>query len=99
MEVLRNVILSLCVLCVFAFAYFLMTQLDKFLEENRKTMKKEDEKREPSCVMLTGEVSDEEIVEELRRFRNRHNETCIILYGGSDTELSKSIEEYNGQNR
>lgn len=92
MEVWRDIALAISVLGVFVFGFFLMARLDKFLEENRKAIEKEEEKKEPSCVMLTEEMSDEEIVQEIRRFRETHEGTRIILYDSSDTELSESIE-------
>ena len=97
MEVWRDIILIISVLCVFVFGYFLMARLDKFLEENRKAIEKEEEKKEPSCVMLTEEMSDEDIVEEVKKFRETHKGTRIILYDSSDTELSESIEYHTDQ--
>ncbi len=93
-EVWRDVLLILCVLGVFVFGYFLMARLDKFLDENRKAIEKENEKREPSCVMLTEEMSDEEIAIEVKRFRDKHASARIVLYDSSDTELSESMEYY-----
>ena len=43
MEVWRDVLLILCVLGVLVFGYFLMARLDKFLDENRKAIEKENE--------------------------------------------------------
>ena len=97
MEVWRDILLILCVLGVFVFGYFLMARLDKFLEENRKAIEKEEEKKEPSCVMLTEEMSDEDIVEEVKKFRETHEGKRIILYESSDTELSESIEHHTDQ--
>ena len=97
MEVWRDIILIISVLGVFVFGYFLMARLDKFLDENRKAIEKEEEKKEPSCILLTEEMSDEDIAEELRKFRETHEGTRIILYDGSDTELSESIEYHTDQ--
>ncbi len=94
MEVWRGIALGILVLGVFVFGYFLMARLDKFLDENRKTIEKENEKREPSCVMLTEEMSDEEIATEVKRFRNKHAGAQIVLYDSSDTELSESMDYY-----
>lgn len=99
MDVLRDIILILSVLGIFVFIYFLMKRLDKFLNENRKTIEKENEKKEPSCVMLTEEMSDEEIAEEVRRFRQKHESTRIVIYDSTDTELSESIEYHPEQKR
>ena len=99
MEVWRDILLILCVPGVFVFGYFLMTRLDKFLEENRKTIENENESREPSCVMLTEEMSDEEIATEVKRFRDKHASARIILYDSADTELSKNMDYYADRNR
>ena len=99
MEVWRDILLILCVLGVFVFGYFLMARLDKFLEENRKTIEKENEKREPSYVMLTEEMSDEEIATEVKRFRDKHASARIVLYDSTDTELSESMDYYADRNR
>ena len=94
MEVWRNIVLVVSVLSVFVFGCFLMTRLDKFLDENRKAMEKENEKKEPSCVLLTEELSDEEIVIEVKRFRDKHASARIVLYDSLDTELSESMDYY-----
>ena len=99
MEVWRDILLILCVLEVFVFGYFPMARLDKFLDENRKTIENENENREPSCVMLTEEMSDEEIATEVKRFRDKHASARIILYDSADTELSESMDYYADRNR
>lgn len=97
MEVWRDIILIISVLGVFVFGYFLMARLDKFLNENRKTIENENENREPSCVMLTEEMSDEEIATEVKRFRDKHASARIVLYDSADTELSESMDYYAGR--
>lgn len=99
MEVWRDIWLILCVLGVFVFEYFLMARLDKFLGENRKAIKKENEKREPSCVMLTEEMSDEEIATEVKRFRDKHASVRIVLYDSTDTKLSERMDYYADRKR
>ena len=97
MGVWRDILLILCVLGVFVFGYFLMARLDKFLDENRKAIDKENEKREPSCIMLTEQMSDEEIATEVKRFRDKHIGARIVLYDSLDTELSESMDYYAGR--
>ena len=99
MEVWRDFLLILCVLGVFVFGYFLMARLDKFLDENRKAIENENEKKEPTCIMLTEEMSDEEIATEVKRFRDKHASARIVLYDCTDTELSNSINYYADRNR
>ena len=92
MDVWGSIILILAMSGVFAFGFYLMTKLDKFLDENRKAIEKENESREPSCVMLTNSLTDDEILEEIRRFRNRHKESHILIYDSSQTELPEEME-------
>lgn len=99
MDVLRDILLIISVLGVFVFGYFLMARLDKFLDENRKAIEKKNEMKEPSCVMLTEEMSDEEITEEVRRFREKHESIRIVLYDSTETELSESMEHHTDRKR
>ena len=99
MEVWRDIILIISVLGVFVFGYFLMARLDKFLDDNRKTIENENDNREPSCVMLTEEMSDEEIATEVKRLRDKHTSARIVLYDSTDTELSESMDYYADRNR
>ena len=99
MEVWRDTVLGISVLSVFVFGYFLMARLDKFLDENRKAIENENEKKEPTCIMLTEEMSDEEIATEVKRFRDKHASARIVLYDSADTELSESMDYYADRNR
>lgn len=96
---MKEVILIIAILGAFVYGYFLMAKLDKFLDKNRKAIEREIEKKEPSCVMLTEEMSEEEIAEEVRHFRDKHKGTRVVLYDSSDTELSESIEYHTEQKR
>lgn len=41
--------------------------------------------------MLTNSLTDEEILEEIRRFRKRHEDINVLLYDSSHTELMNSM--------
>ncbi len=99
MEVWRDIALVVSVLGLFLFGYFLIARLDKFLDENRKAIEKENEKKEPSCVMLTEEMSDEEVITEVKRFRDKHAGARIVLYDSSDAELSESMAYYSDRKK
>ena len=57
--VVRDIILVVAVLGVMVFGFFVMKRLDKFLDENRKRIEQEEKEKEPSCVMLTTDMTDE----------------------------------------
>ena len=85
---MKDVILMGAVLGAFVFGYFLMIRLDRFLDENRDAIKSTTEKKVPSCVMLTEELSEKEIAEEIRRFRETHKDTYILLCNGTEKDAS-----------
>lgn len=91
MGVWSSIILILAMSGVFGFGFYLMTKLDKFLDENRKAIEKENESCEPSCVMLANSLTDEEILEEIRRFRKHHEDINVLLYDSPHTELMNSM--------
>ncbi len=97
MDVPRDIILIVLVLGIFAFGYFLMARIDKFLAVNRKAIEKENEKKEPSCVMLAEDMTDAEVAEEVRNFRKKHKGARIILYDSQDTEISEIAAHYTEQ--
>ena len=92
MDVWGDIILILAMAGLFAFGFYPMTRLDKFLDENRKAIEKESESFASSYVMLTDFLTDEEMMEEIRRFRSRHEETHVLLYDSSHAESAEEKE-------
>ena len=76
---LAELLLIVSLLGVFIFGFFLMGRLDRFLDENRKALLKENEFREPSEILLPQGLSDSEILSEIHRFRETHGTVDIIL--------------------
>ena len=81
-----ELLLIVSLLAVFVFGFYLMSRLDRFLEENRKALLKENESCEPSEVLLPHELSDSEILSEIRRFQETHGTVDIILSDGKEDE-------------
>ena len=79
-----ELLLIVSLLGVFAFGFFLMGRLDRFLEGNRKALLKENESCEPSEVLLPQGLSDSEILSEIHRFRETHGTVDIILSDGQE---------------
>ena len=76
---MAELLLIVSLLGVFAFGFFLMGRLDRFLDENRKALLKENEFREPSEILLPQGLSDSEILSEIHRFQETHGKVDIIL--------------------
>ena len=78
--VVRDIILVVAVLGVMVFGFFVMKRLDKFLDENRKRIEQEKKKKEPSCVMLTTDMTDEELIKSIRTYEKQCGDAYITLY-------------------
>lgn len=92
---MREAGLILVMLGTVIFGYFQMRQLDRFLEKHGKAdgkeqAAKEQAAKEPDCVMFTEELSDEELLKEVRDFRRKHADTRILLYYSPDTSRRKA---------
>lgn len=84
---MKDLILIPLMLAVFVYGYFLMERLDKFLDEERKAIKRKEEIKDPSFVMLNPKLSQLELEKEIDRFKNKHSDTRIFLYDGSEIEF------------
>jgi hypothetical protein len=83
---MAELLLIVSLLAVFVFGFYFMSRLDRFLEENRKALLKENESCEPSEVLLPHGLSDSEILSEIRRFQETHGTVDIILSDGKEDE-------------
>ena len=81
-----ELLLIVSLLGIFAFGFYIMCRLDRFLEENRKALLKENESCEPSEILLPQGLSESEILCEIRRFRETHGTVDIILSDGKEDE-------------
>ena len=82
--VVRDIILVVAVLGVMVFGFFVMKRLDKFLDENRKRIEQEKKEKEPSCVMLTTDMTDEELIKDIRTYEKKRGDAYITLYQDED---------------
>lgn len=78
---MKECLFIVCIISAFLFGYFLMKRLDRLLLRNRKALEEKDPDpaEDPSCIMLTGALTDEEIDEEIRHFRQSHSGARIFL--------------------
>ena len=82
--VVRDILLVIAVLGVMSFGFFAMKRLDKFLDENRKRIEQEEKEKEPSCVMRTADMTDEEIIKNIRTYEKQHGDAHITLFQDED---------------
>ena len=82
--VVRDIILAVAVLGVMVFGFFVMKRLDKFLDENRKRIEQEEKEKEPRCIMLTTDMTDEELIKNIRTYEKQRGDAYITLYQDED---------------
>lgn len=87
---MKEALLIVAVLGVFAVVFFLMAKLDRFLAENRKAIEQESEKTEPSYIVLAGDLTEEELQKEIDRYREGHANIRILVYDPTQTDFSAS---------
>ena len=90
--VVRDIILAVAVLGVMVFGFFVMKRLDKFLDENRKRIEQEEKKKEPSCVMLTTDMTDEELIKNIRTYEKQRGDHYIILYQDEEEKYDELLD-------
>ena len=90
---MEDVILIIAVTAVMIFGFFIMKRLDVFLEENRKAIEKENQKREIPLMFLDAE-NDEKAISDIELFRQKHRDVRIVVYDESEVDLTETIKSY-----
>lgn len=80
-----EIILGVVVITVFVIGGYYMNRLDSYLQDNYENRKTES-KKEPFCIILAENMSEEEIIQEIRCFREKHEYTGILLYDDPSME-------------
>ena len=82
--VVRDIILVVAVLGVMVFGFFVMKRLDKFLDENRKRIEQEEKEKKSRFIMLTTDMTDEELIKNIRTYEKQRGDAYITLYQDED---------------
>ena len=77
---MKDVLLTASVLAFFAFGYFLMDQIDRFLCKNQMAIQNEESDSKSSQILLSSDLTDDEILKEIHGFKKNHSNTGILLY-------------------
>lgn len=83
--------LIIAVAAAMVFGFFIMKRLDVFLEENRKAIEKENQKREIPLMFLDAE-NDENAISDIELFRQKHRDVRIVVYDESEVDLTETIK-------
>ena len=93
---MEDVILIIAVAVVMIFGFFIMKRLDVFLEENRKSIEKEQEKKDsPLTFIDTGNY--ENTISEIEDFKKHHKKVAIVMFDGDNHELTDTLNDYKSR--
>ena len=88
-----EVILVFAVIAIMIGGFFVMKRLDAFLEENRKAIEKENQKKEIPLMLLDAE-NNEKAISDIELFRQKHRDVRIVVYDESEVDLTETIKSY-----
>jgi len=74
----KTVLVAAAVLVMFLIGLFVIEKLDKYLAGLRKNGDGS-EKTRPDCVVLRGNIPDDELLDEVRKFKDSHKDAQILL--------------------
>ena len=77
---MKYVFLTAAVLAFFSFGYLLMDRIDRFLCENQRAIQNEESDSKSSQILLSSDLTDDEILKEIYGFKKNHSKTGILLY-------------------
>lgn len=76
---MKDIILVVCLIAMGVYGYFLMGKLDKFLDENRKAIAKQQAERRKPYIILKKDVNGEAVKRQVERFREDHPCACVVV--------------------
>lgn len=80
---------------MFLFGWFLMKQLDRFLDENQKRIEEAPEQQQPEqCVHLAGNIPPDKLEETLSRFRSSHAHVEIVIYDSEQISFPNNESDW-----
>ncbi len=81
---MKDIVLIIAVLGVIAFGFYIMKRVDDFLDENYKNIHINAEKTDLTCVMLTDNMREDEMIKEILAFKEEHGKVYIYLCDRDD---------------
>lgn len=93
-----NAILMIAVTVVVIPGFFMMKRIDVFLEENKKVIEKEQEKKEETYILLKfpETENDKNMISEMEECKRTHHEVTIAIFDTDHQALADAITDYIG---
>lgn len=93
---MEDVILIIAVVAIMIFGFFIMKRVDVFLEENRKSIEKEQEEKDSLLEFIDTE-NYENTISEIENFKKRHKKVAIVMFDGDNHELTDTLNDYKSR--
>lgn len=93
---MEDVILIIAVAAIMIFGFFIMKRVDVFLEENRKSIEKEQEEK-GSLLEFIDTENYENTISEIEDFKKRHKKVAIVMFDGDNHELTDTLNDYKSR--
>lgn len=93
---MEDVILIIAVAAVMIVGFFIMKRLDVFLEENRKSIEKEQEEKD-SPLKFIDTKNYENTISEIEDFKKHHKKVAIVMFDGDNRELTDTLNDYKSR--
>lgn len=88
-------ILAIVILCMFGFGFYIVNKVDQFLDKIQENAKDKPKEEQYSLkILFTDDLSDEELLREVRECKSQYIETEIIIFDGQ-SESTKKIFDHN----
>ena len=88
-------ILAIVILCMFGFGFYIVNKVDQFLDKIQENAKYKPKEEQYSLkILFPDDLSDEELLREVRECKSKYIETEIIIFDGQ-SESTKKIFDHN----
>lgn len=88
-------ILAIVILCMFGFGFYIVNKVDQFLDKIQENAKDKPKEEQYSLkILFSDDLSDEELLREVRECKSQYIETEIIIFDGQ-SESTKKIFDHN----
>lgn len=88
-------VLAIVILCMFGFGFYIVNKVDQFLDKIQENAKDKPKEEQYSLkILFPDDLSDEELLREVRECKSQYIETEIIIFDGQ-SESTKKIFDHN----
>lgn len=86
-------ILAIVILCMFGFGFYIVNKVDQFLDKIQENAKDKPKEEQYSLkILFPDDLSDEELLREVRECKSQYIETEIIIFDGQSESTKKTFD-------